>query len=147
MVAMAVARRPAEHRHDDLRPEGAHHRHDVAQDRVLHPVRVRLLGRLGEAEIVRAREVLPAAVEPPRREQLLGADHPELRSELVADQVLPTVAARQGEIRRLDVLPARQPGEELGVLVVRVSADHQHAPRHVQSRHGLAQRDCAALLG
>ena len=147
MMPVSVARRPAEHRDDDLRPEGAHHRHDVAQDRVLRPVRVRLLGRLREAEVVRAREELPPAVDAPRREQLLGADHAEQRPELVADQVLSAVAARERQIRRLDVPPAREPGEELRVLVVGVRADHQHARRDVEPRHRLTQRDCAALLG
>ena len=43
--------------------------------------------------------------------------------------------------------PAREPGEELGVLVVGVGTDQQHATRHVEPRHRFTQRDCAALLG
>ena len=60
VMAVPIARRAAEDRDDDVRTERAHDRHHVAQHRVLRPVRVRLLGALGEAEVVRAREILGA---------------------------------------------------------------------------------------
>jgi hypothetical protein len=57
-----------------VRPERAHHAHHVAEHRVARPVPERLLGALAEPEVEGAREVLAAPVQPPRREQLLGAD-------------------------------------------------------------------------
>ena len=129
-----------------MRPERANHRHHVRQDRILRPVLERLVERLRESEIERAREVLVAAVDAPRGEQLLGANHPEHRAELVADQILPAVAAREREIRRLDVARLGEPGDELRVLVVGVRADHQHARGGAESCDQLAQRSGAALL-
>ena len=49
-------------------------------------------GALREAEVDRPGEELPAAVEPPRGQQFLGPDHPELFKELGTDHVLPAVA-------------------------------------------------------
>ena len=107
---------------------------------------------LGESEIERAREVLAAAVDAARGEQLFGADHSERRAELVADQILSAVAAREREIRRLDVPRLGEIGDELRVLVIRMRADHQHArrgaealrpARPTQRRRAPGQRDAA----
>jgi hypothetical protein len=89
----------------------------------------RLLGALAEAEVEGAREVLAPAVEPARGEQLLGAHGAERLAELVADEVLPAVAAGEREVRRLDVAPAGEPGDEPRVLVVGVRADDEDAGR------------------
>ena len=62
----------------------------------------------------------------PSRKELLGAEDPERLAELAPDQVLSPLAARQGEVRGLRALMAREHDEELGVLVVGVRADHQH---------------------
>jgi LmbE family N-acetylglucosaminyl deacetylase len=51
----------------------------------------------------------------------------ELLAELVADEVLAAVAARQREIRRLDVAPFGEKRDELSVFVVRMRPDHQNA--------------------
>ena len=95
MMAVPVARRPAENRDDHVRPEITHDADDVAQDRILRPVLVRLFGALRESEIECAREVLMAAVDAPRGEQFLGANRAERVAELVANEILTAVAARQ----------------------------------------------------
>ena len=101
MLPVTVARRAGEHRDDDLRPERAHHLHDVAEQRILRPVLEGLGGGLREAEVVRAREELMRPVDAPRGEQLFRANHAERLAELVADEVLSAVAAREREIRGL----------------------------------------------
>ncbi len=106
----------------------------------------RLLGGLGKAEVEGAGEVLAPAIYASCGKQFFGADHAELHTEFVADEVLATVAACEREVGRFHVASAREPGDELGVLVVRVGADHEHAWRDVETRNGLAQDDCAALL-
>jgi hypothetical protein len=48
-----------------------------------------------ESEVVRTREVLMRTIEPAGGEQLLRADDAECFAELVADEILPAVAARE----------------------------------------------------
>ena len=68
----------------------------------------RLVERLREAEIVRASEILSAAIDSAGGEQLFSSDHSELLAELVADEILSAVAARQRQIRRLDMAGLRR---------------------------------------
>src|SRR5258708_19128774 len=145
-MTVAVSRRTGEHRNDYLRPKNAHDGDDVAKQRILRPVPQRLLCGLRETKIERAREELPATIETSRREQLLRADHAEHYAQLVANEILPTVAARQREVSRLDLPASREPRDELRVLVVRMCRDHEHARRDIEPGDGLAQDDCAALL-
>ena len=133
MVPVSIGRRSGPHGDDDLRPERANDLDRVLEDRVLRPVLVRLVDRFRESEIEGASEILVAAVDAPRGQQLLGADHPEHRAKLVADQILSAVAATQRQIRRLDVARLGEVGDELGVFVVRVRADHQHAARRAEA--------------
>ena len=74
MMAVPVGRRPAEHRDDHVRSELAYHGDDVVQDRVARPLGQRLLGVLGEAEVVGTGEILPPPVEAARREEFLRPD-------------------------------------------------------------------------
>ena len=147
MLPVPVARSAGEDRHDDLRPEPADHREHVDEQRVPGPETERLVGGLGEAEIVRAREELAGAVELPRREQLLRADDAELGAELRPDQVLPAFAPAEREVGRPHPHAAGQDGEELGVLVVGVGADHEDALVRPQLFQGAGQRRDAAGAG
>ena len=108
MLPVTVGRRAREDGDDHLRPERAHDRDGVLEQRILRPFAERLVERLREAEVERAREVLTAAIDAARREQLFGADHAEHFAELVADQVLAAVAARERQIRGLDVAALRE---------------------------------------
>jgi len=90
----------------------------------------RLRRTLREAEVVCAREVLLRAVDAPRREQLFRADHAECFAQLIADEILPAIAAREGEIRDIRVAPLPEPGDEPRVLVVGMRGNDQHAHRH-----------------
>ena len=116
-----------EPRDDHVRAELADHAHDVAENGLPVPDAQRLLGVLRVAEILRASEVLPPAVQPARREQLLRARHAERLAELGPEQVLPAVAAGEREIGRPVSAVARQVGDDLRVLVVRMGGDVEHA--------------------
>ena len=80
---------------DDVWAECAHHLYDVVEQRILRPVISRFVRRLRESEIVRTPEILVRAVQPSRRQQLFGSNDTERFAELVADQILSTVAARE----------------------------------------------------
>ncbi len=116
-------------RDDHVRTELADHAHDVAEDGLPVPDAQRLLGVLRVAEVLRAGEVLPPAVQPARGEQLLGARHAEQLAELGAEQILPAVAAGEREIGRPISAAASQVGDGLRVLVVRMGGDVEHAAR------------------
>jgi hypothetical protein len=73
MMSVPIARRTREHGDDHVRLERPHDRHDVAEDRVPGPVPECLVGALRESEVIRPREVLAPAVDPPRGKQLFGA--------------------------------------------------------------------------
>ena len=127
MVAMAVGRSPREHGDDDLRPKSPDDVQHVLQDRIARPEAERFVGRFREAEVVGAREELPSPVQLARRQQLFGANDPQLRPQLGADQILPALAAGQREVGRLHPHAARQQHEQLGVFIVGMGADHQDA--------------------
>ena len=122
-MAMAIAWRSRESCDDDVRSKRAHHCHHVIEHRVLRPVLSRLVRSFRESEIVLAPEILVRAIDPARGKQLLGPNHTQRFSELVADQILAAIAACQRHIRRLDTAPARQPGNDVGVLVVGMCRD------------------------
>src|SRR4029078_7186795 len=126
MVAVPIPRRAGEHGDDDLRPERSNDGHDILHHRVVWPVLEGLRRALREAEVVRAREVLLCAIDAPSGEQFLCADDAERRPELVADEVLTTIAAGEREVRRLDVTAEREPGDEPRVLVIGMRADHEY---------------------
>ena len=126
VLPVAIPRGAAEDRHHHLGPEAADDPHDVLEHRVPGPVRPGVVQILGEAEVVGTGEELAGAVEPPGGKQFLGAEQPQLLSQLLADQVLAALAAIEGEICRLRPHAARQQGEELGVLVVGMGRDEQH---------------------
>ncbi len=128
VLAVAVPRRAREDRPDDLRPEAADDADGVPHDLFARPEPEGLLDALGVPEVVPSREVLPRAVEPPRRVQLLRADHPQARPQLLADQVLSAVAARQRQVGRLSPHAARHERQERRVLVVRVRRDDEDPP-------------------
>ena len=123
-------------------PEPANDAHHVLEDGVPRPVGPGLVERLGVAEVVGAGEVLAGPVQPAGREQLLGPEQAERLAQLGADQVLPALAPVERQIRRLRAHPADQDGQQLGVLVVGMRADHedplvvpQHAELAVQRHH------------
>ena len=136
MLPVTIARRAAEPQNDHIRPVAADHPHHVAQDAVVPPLPHGLLGGLGEPEIDGAGEELFGAIDLPRRQQFLRAGHPKLCALFGADQILPALAARQGEIGRAHVPAAREIGENPGALVVGMGGDDEHAAQLVQ----LAQR-------
>jgi hypothetical protein len=67
------------------------------------------------------------AIDPSGRQQLLGANDAERFAELVTDQILATVTARQRQIRSLDATPSSKPRNQLSVFVIRVRRDPEHA--------------------
>ena len=96
------------------------------------PLLQRLVGRARESEIDGAREELLGAVDLPRGQQFLRANHAELRALFGADQVLAAFAARQRKIRRAHMPAAREVGQHRGALVVGVRRDVQHRTQFVQ---------------
>ena len=129
MVAVTVAWRPRESRDHDVRPERTHHRHHIVQHRVLWPVLAGFIRGLRESEIVLAPEILVRPIDSTRSQELLGADDTQGFSQLVSNQVLPTVAARERHVGGVDVSAARQPGDEIRVLVIRMRGDPENAHR------------------
>ena len=147
MLAVPVVGGAAEHRDDDLGPEPPHDPHDVLEDGVLGPVLPGLVQRLGVPEIVGAGEILPRAVEPPGGQQLLGPDQAERLPQLRADEVLSPLAAVDGQVRGLGPHAPDEYRQQLGVLVVRMGPDHQHAPVVPQQAQLSVQGDDAPGAG
>ena len=139
-VSAALGR---ESRDDDVGPERPDDPDDIGQHLLPVPDSQGLAGTLGEAEVDRAGEELPAAVEPPRGQQFLGPDHPELFEELGTEHVLPAVAAGQREVGRAVVAAAGQIGDQLGVLIVGMGGDVEHAAHLAKTAQVLQQADAA----
>src|SRR5438105_13120617 len=133
MMSVSVAWRAAEDRNDHMRTKIPNDAHDIAENRILWPVLVRLFGALREPKIVRAREVLMSAVDAARGEQLLSANRAEGLTELIADEVLATVTPGEREIRRFHLAPSRQAGEGLFILVVLRRGADESVPYYTQA--------------
>ena len=112
---------------DDVGPDLANPVDVVLEDLVAVPALVGLVTAERETEVHRAREVLLGAVDPVRREQLLGTQHGQRLEDLRADLVLTTVAACGRDQRRPH--PALEPvlREQRVVLVVGVGSRHHQA--------------------
>src|SRR5207253_10078745 len=95
-VSAFAGRREA--RDENVRLKTADVPDDVGEDRVVSPYLERFFRRLRVAEVESAREVLFAAVDASRCEQLLRANHTEQFALLVSEQVLSAVAARHREV-------------------------------------------------
>ena len=78
---------------------------------------------LGKAEVDGASEKLPASIETAGGQQFLSANHAQLFAELRAQHILSTIPAGQGQISRAITAAARQIGDELRVLVIRMGSD------------------------
>jgi len=76
-----------------------------------------------KTEIVSPCEVLVRAIDPSGCQKLLGANYTKRFAELIADQILTTVAARQRQIRSLDATPSSKPRNQLSVFVIRMRRD------------------------
>jgi hypothetical protein len=63
------------------------------------------------------------AVDATSRQQLLSANHSQRLTELIAYQILAPVTARKREIRRPDIAPAREPGDESRIFVIGMRGD------------------------
>ena len=98
-------------------------------------------------EVLRAREILPPSIQAPGGEQLLGAGHTQLLAELGAEQVLAAVAAREREIGRPVSATARQVGDGLRVLVVRMRRDVEHAAQRAEAAQLLADGGARREIG
>jgi hypothetical protein len=139
MLAVTVGGGAREAGVDHERAEGANHAHHVAEHLALVPLRRRLVARFGEPVVERPREELLAAVEPPRLQQLLGADDSEGVEELGADDVLPALAAVQRQVGHARVVAARHAGDEARVFIVGMRAGVEHAGRGLQALEELHQ--------
>ena len=127
MLPVAVPWRTAEDGDDHLWLEGADDPDHVAEQRIAGPLCPGVVDGLGVAEVVGPREELAGAIDPPRGQQLFGAQHAEAVAELGADEVLPALAPIEREIGGVRAFAPRQEGDQLRVLVVRVRADDQDA--------------------
>src|ERR1051325_6236833 len=132
VLPVAALARRGEAGDDYVGAEAAYDPDHVGEHLVMAPDAEGLFGRLREAEVDGAREELLRAVDATRREKLLRPNDAEHLSLLRAQEVLPAVAARERQIRRARAAPPRQIREQRRVLVVRVRADVEDAPRHEQ---------------
>ena len=124
-------------RDDHVGPEGADDPHDVRHHLLPVPDLERLAIILRKTEVDGAREKLPAAVEAAGGEQFLGADHAELLAELGTEHVLAAVAAGEREVGGAVIPAARQVGDELGVFIVRMRGDVEHAAHFAKAAQQL----------
>ena len=114
--------------------------------RRLVPLGAGFADRLGEAEVERAGEELIAAVERPRLQQLLGANHAERVEQLGADDVLAALAAIERQIGHARVIAARQPRDQRRVLVVGMRAGVHRAGGRPQPLSSLDEPGRAAAV-
>ena len=133
MMAVPIGRRAAEARVDDERPEQADDAHVIGERVALAPLHRRFRARLREAVVEGVAEELLRAVEPPRLQQLLGADDAERVEQLGPDDVLSALAAVERDVGDARVIAARRARNERRILVVWMRARVEHAGRRLQA--------------
>ena len=147
MLAVTVPGGAAEHRYDDLRAKTADGPHHVRENLLPGPLGERLVRGLGEPEVDGPGEELLAAVDGARRHQLVAADDAQPFPQLRADEILASLASRQRQIGGAHTHAAREGGDRVGVLVIRVRGDHQHPLDAVQLAQQEPHRNGAPVVG
>ena len=127
MLAVSISAVSREQRDDDLRSKRPDDRHDILEQGVARPCGPHGRIILGVTEVVGAREILVRLVPLPFGENFGGAHHPEQHLALSPIHVDAVFAARERQVRRLDMAAEREPGNERVVFVVWVRADDQHS--------------------
>src|SRR5436190_6723348 len=123
MTVTTAARGNRKSRHDDVRAKLADDADHVGEHLLPIPEAQRLFRRLGKPKINRPRKKLPATIKPAPGHQFLRAGDAQLLVELRADFVLSAIAAGDREIAGAIAAPAREVGDELRVLVIRMRRD------------------------
>jgi hypothetical protein len=116
-----------EERYDEMRAKSANDRDDIMHERVVRPSGVDDGIQLGEAEVVRAGEVLMGAVAIALREELGRTYDRQRRLPLVACHVDTGFAASKREVRGLDMVAEAQPRDEGVILVLGACPDDEDA--------------------
>jgi hypothetical protein len=129
-----------------VRPESAHDLHYITQQRLPRPVTVGFGGGLGVTKVVRSGEILMRAIDATSRQQFLSANDSQRLTQLVADQILPSIATREREVSCLDVASASEPRDQSRILVVRMRADSEYPGVNTDRRTAFALRTRRALL-
>ncbi len=102
--------------------------------------------RFCKSEVERRGEELVTAVERPRLQQLLGANHAERVEQLEADDVLSALAAIERQIRTARVIAARDAHNQRRVFVIRMRAGVHQARGGLQSLQHLDEPERAAAV-
>ena len=76
-------------------------------------------------------------VHAPGRQEFLRADDAQRIADLRADEVLPALTARQRKVRRAHAASLGEIGDELGVFVVGMRRDVEHAAALAEGAHFL----------
>jgi hypothetical protein len=96
MLAMPVAYRTGEDSDEDLWPELPDDANDILEDRVLRPVGPSVWQAFGVTEVERTRKELSGTVEFTGPEQFLGPKHTQSFAQFGPNEVLATLASREG---------------------------------------------------
>ena len=129
VLTVLVGRRAGEAGGHDERPEHPDDPDDVAEDRFLVPLLLRLDERLRVPVVERSSEQLTAAVERTRLQQLLGADDAERLEQLRPDDVLAAFAPVERQIGCPCVIAACQARDQGRVFIIGMGRDVQDAGR------------------
>ena len=132
VLTVSVARCPAPHRDQHVRPKPADRPHQIGKQGLAGPLFERLLRRLRVSEVEGAAEVLSRSVDRSCGQELSGADDPESLPELRSDEILSALATREREVRGFHAPPARHRGEESRVFIIRVCRHDEHPLDPVQ---------------
>lgn len=127
---------------DDVWPERADDAYDVREDDLAVPNSEGLLGVFGKPEVNCPGEELAATIQPTCGEEFLGAENAQLLAKFGAEDILAAVSAGDREIGGTITTAPSEIGNELGILIIRVSGnieDGAHFPEAAQ----VLQNRCA----
>ena len=133
VMAMRNSGHGRKSRDQHIRTKYSDDAHDVRKHLLMIPFGERLPVILGIAKVPRAAEELLAAINAPRRQQFLRANHSQLIAELRPEQILPAVPARERNICRAIKSAARKISDQLRVLIVGMRGDVENAPQLVEA--------------
>jgi hypothetical protein len=111
-----------------MRPEPPDHTDYVFQQRIRFPEPRGLFQCLRKSKVIGTGEKLLRTIHGPRCGEFLGSQQAESDSQLVANEVLPSLTPAQRQVRGIRTIPSRDQRQKRCVLVVRVRTNHQNAP-------------------
>src|SRR5205809_5438449 len=147
MVAVPVSRCSRESRDDDFRAKVTDDAHEISEDLIMIPLRVRVIRAFRKTKLVVRRKKLLRMIQTARGHQFFRTNDSECFKQLASNEVHSTFTPGGGQVRRPHTLAPCKPCQERTVFIIGMSAGMKHTRDDVQTFQCLGQAHGAPVFG